>query len=231
MSNFFLRPVYYPQKFRSPSGRSSFYFLVVLISLLSVFFILSSCKNKSHKPPAETDTTTSGELTISADETFAPVVIDEVNNFEAIYEQAKIQVHFKSEPDVISDLIKNHVREIIIARMLNNDELSYFSVDYPPREIRMGIDAVAFIVNKQNPDSNMLYEQVLNILGGKILDWKEIGKHPPGKLSIIFDNNRSSMFRYLKENVLKGESISPQAFAVDSTPAVISYVEKDPSAI
>jgi phosphate transport system substrate-binding protein len=39
------------------------------------------------------------------------------------------------------------------------------------------------------------------------------------------------MFRYLKEDVLKGKAFSPQAFAVDSYAAVISYVEKDPSAI
>jgi len=232
MSGNFLNTTFCPEKPRSLSGRYSFYFLVALNFLISVFFILSSCKSKSHQPPVETDTPTTGELTISADESFAPVVSDEVNNFENIYAQAKIHVNFKPEPDAVSDLINNRVREIVIARKLTNDELSYLRKDYPPRQIMMGIDAVVFIVNKQNADTSFRYDQVVDILSGKILDWKEISNQSSlGKLSIIFDNKRSSMFRYLKEDVLKGKPISPQAFAVDSNEAVISYVEKDPAAI
>src|SRR6187431_2952972 len=107
--------------------------------------ILFACKNKTSKPPVETDTPTTGQITISADESFAPVVNDEVNNFMAIYRQAKIDVNFKSEPDAVSDLINNKVRLIIISRSLNKDELSYLRQDYPPRQIKIGMDAVAFM--------------------------------------------------------------------------------------
>ncbi len=208
------------------------YFLFSIFFLLSVVFLLPSCKNKNHKHPVATDTPTSGELAISADESFAPVVNDEVASFEALYKEANIHINFKAEPDVVRDLLDNHVREIIISRKLKNEELSYFRSDYPPLQLLIGMDAVAFIVNKQNPDSNLLYEQVVDILSGKILEWKQINStSSPGKISIIFDSNRSGMYRFLKEDVLKGSSITPQAFGVDSNVAVIKYVENDPSAI
>src|ERR1043165_2943440 len=147
--------------------------------LISIFLIQNIYSCKPHKPLVETDTPTTGELTISSDESFAPIVKDEENNFEAIYKQATIHVNFKPEPDVVSDLIKNHVREIVIARKLTNDELRYFREDYPPKQIMIGIDAVAFVVNKQNPDTTLTYGQILDILSGKILDWKEINSQSP----------------------------------------------------
>lgn len=202
-----------------------FYFLISLFFLFS-----SSCK--SSKPPVETDTPTTGQITISADESFAPVVNDEANNFMAIYHEAKIDVNFKSEPDAVSDLIKNKVRLIIISRTLNKNELSYLRQDYPPRQIKIGMDAVAFMVNQQNPDTNLRYSQIVDILRGKISEWKEINsKSSIEKISLIFDNRRSGIFRYLKDDILKGDTISSQSFAVDSNAAVISYVENNQAAI
>ncbi len=200
--------------------------------LFTILILISSCKNKPAKQLTETDTVTSGELILSADESFAPLVKDEVSIFQAIYPKTKIQVQFKSEGEAVDDLLKKRVHEIIIPRQLSHDELSYFTEDYPPRQIRIGADAVVFIVNKQNPDSNLRYDEVLNILRGKIADWNEVRDlSSRGKISIIFDNTRSSVFNYLEHDVLKGDSISSQAFAVDSNAAVISYVEKNSSAI
>lgn len=202
----------------------------ILVFLVAA--LLTSCKNKKSKPPVKTDTPTTGHITISADESFAPVVKDEANNFMAIYHQAKIDVNFKPEPDVVADLLNNKVPLIIIARSLDKDELSHLRQDYPPRQIKIGMDAVVFIVNRQNPDSNLRYNQIVDILSGKISDWKQINsKSSPEKISLIFDNRRSGIVRYLGDEVLNGDTITSQSFAMDSNAAVFNYVENNPAAI
>ncbi|MEO5673803.1 MAG: substrate-binding domain-containing protein, partial [Chitinophagales bacterium] len=194
--------------------------------------LVISCNSRQQNVAKEIDTPTSGSIRISADESFAPLVNDEVSSFHALYPKANIQVSYKSESDAVTDLLSNKVQEIIISRKLQPAELTYFPTDIPPSQVKLGYDAVLFMINRHNPDSNFHYEQVLDLLSGKYSDWKDINPNSPlGKISIIFDNSRSGIFRYLKEEILNGGKISSAIFAVNSNVAVFSYVENDPASI
>ncbi len=202
---------------------------VIFFLLLSGF--LFGCKHES-KPLAEGDTPTSGTLLMSADPSFEPLVNDEINAFQALYKKASIKTEFNSESDAITDLLNNRVNEIVISRKLRPDELSFFEADKTPSQIQLGFDAVVFLVNRQNADSDFTYSQMISLLKGNISDWKELnGSSSLGKPSLIFDNNRSGIFRFVKEEILKNRGITPNAFAVMSNDSVFRYVQNDPAAI
>ena len=127
------------------------------IPLLFLFFLIMFSGCRGYKPGDE-DTTTYGEISITSDETFAPVIESEVYTFEKIYGYAKIHVRYKPEAEVMDDLLADSSRFVIIPRKLNEEEKEYFKkVEIVPKEIKIFYDAIAVIVNnarekRQHPE-------------------------------------------------------------------------------
>lgn len=206
--------------------------LLIFIAALYLICLNTSCRNK--KPVEKKDTPTSGEITIVADESFAPLIRDEVNTFSQVYRDSKINVSFLPEIDVVSTFFSNpEMRLMIIPRLLSENEKKYFAqIGIPSHEIKIAIDAIVFIVNQQNPDSNLSFTQVADIISGENLLWKQINsKSELGEIVLVFDNQKSSIIQYLKDQVLKNSTLTKNAFAVDSAEAVIDYVKKNANAI
>lgn len=190
-----------------------------------------ACKNGS---VVSTDTPASGSIDIVADESFAPLIKTEISTFSSLYKEAAIHAKFLPEESEVAEFFRNpDIRLLIISRRLTEDEKKYFEqLGLPPREIKIAIDAVAFVINHENTDSNLQYKQIADILSGKITNWMEINPTSIlGNISVVFDNQQSSTVRYLREKVLGGNQFTKNVFAVDSNPAVIDYVAKNPSAI
>ena len=60
------------------------------------------------------DTTNSGTIHISVDESFKPVIDSQIQVFEALYPNAKIIADYKPEAECFKDLIKDSTRMIIV---------------------------------------------------------------------------------------------------------------------
>ena len=204
-------------------------FIAGIFCMLSVL----GCKNKV-KPNADTDTPVSGEIAIVADESFAPLIKKEVETFSALYPEAKINMRFLPEYDAATNFYSDRkLRLLIIPRKPGDTERKYFEqLGLPPHATEIAIDAIAIIVNASNPDSMFTYGELADLLSGKIGSWKQVDdKSPLDNPMVVFDNAKSSTVRYMLENVVKEGKLSHNAFAVDSNPAVISYVRTNPAAI
>jgi len=205
----------------------------ILFSLLLAFVSFVSCTNKSVKNEKTIDTPESGEISISVDASFKPLIEEELNTFHLTYPDARIHTHYQPEQDVISDFTGKKVPLVIIPREMSADEQSIFQqAQIPFQQIKIGTDALAFVVNKSNQDSLFLYSQIVDILTGKISRWNEISSNASAdSILIVFDNRRSSTIRYLENDVMNGGKLSSRAYAVDSESMVINYVEQNPRAI
>ena len=80
---------------------------LALCTLLATMGFVA-CKNQD-KVQGPTDTTSSGVIEISADESFAPVLNQEIDVFENEYDQASIIPIYKSEVDAINLLLQDSV--------------------------------------------------------------------------------------------------------------------------
>ncbi|MBA3647172.1 MAG: substrate-binding domain-containing protein [Chitinophagales bacterium] len=199
--------------------------------LLAVIILLASCNRNSKNSP--TDTPTSGEISISADETFEPIIRNVITNFQRVYTNAKIIASYKAETEVINDLLNDKSRVIVIARPLNSDEMNYFHQrQFEPRQNKIATDAVCFIINTNNPDTNLSQSKVRDIMSGKQRLWSEIDPNSSLKdISIVFDNNSSSIVRYIKDSINGSGQLPLNTYAAASNAAVVDYVEKNPAAI
>ncbi len=64
------------------------------------------------------ETPTRGNIKISVDESFEPLIDTEVYTFTHLYKNAKITPEYKPEPDVINDFMNDSVKVIVTSKKL-----------------------------------------------------------------------------------------------------------------
>ena len=199
--------------------------------LIIVLLVFASCKEV--KKDRFTDTLTSGVIPITVDETFEPIIQEEINVFEAIYTDAGIVPQYTSELDAINLLLKDSVRLAITTRPLSSKEEEYLkSKKFEPHSYKLALDGIALIVNKSNPDTLITVDQFRQILIGKATKWNEVYPNSNlGKITLVFDNPNSSTVRYAIDSICGGLPLSENLNAQQKNIEVLNYVAKNPSAI
>ena len=197
-----------------------------------VLVALTSCNRKPKD--GFTDTYTSGVISIAADESFQPIVQEEIDVFEGIYPLAGIVPRYTTEVDAVNLLLKDSVRLAITTRTLTKEEMnSFHSRKFFPREIKLATDGLALIVNRQNRDSLISVRDIRRILTGEVTSWKDI--YPDSRLkdiSVVFDNPNSSTVRFATDSICGGKSLSTtNVKALRTNRQVINYVAQTPDAI
>jgi phosphate transport system substrate-binding protein len=180
-----------------------------------------------------TDTPTSGNVTISADETLKPIIDSEIMVFQSLYKNAHVKVRYQSEADCFKDLMADSSSVIIVARKLSTDEKKIFNEQkYFPTETSIAKDAIAIIVNNSNKDTLLTYAQLSEILKGNIDSWKGVSSNSSLKnIQIVFDNANSSTLRLIKDSILHTNQLPKNIFATKTNEEVIDYVNKNENAI
>lgn len=196
-----------------------------LFFLLLIFFstAIISCNTN---PGKELDTPVSGNININVDESYQPLISAELDVFHALYERATVHAKYTDENTAVNDLLNDSVKTIIINRSLTKNETAALKqYGITPRVTKIAIDAVALVVNNENPDSMLTYEQLSQIIHGEIRTWNQLGhKSKPDSIIIVFDNRQSSNARFLKETFLGTAAFPQNVFAVNSNSEVIDYV-------
>ncbi len=197
----------------------------ISIGLLLILCIgLISCKSK--KIAEVSDTLTSGIINISVDESFKPVIDEQIKVFESSYPDAKIIAHYKPEADCLRDILTDSLtRMVIVTRGLNRKEEKYFkdSLNYFPRWDELATDAVAIIVNTHSNDTIFTVDRLQQQLSGSL------GK----KEQIVFDGlSATSTVRFAIDSILKGKQFDTSVVrAVKSSKEVLDYVAANENAI
>ncbi|MCH5689511.1 hypothetical protein LWM68_37915 [Niabella sp. W65] len=89
-------------------------FLIILLS--------ASCKSDKERRDELPDTPGRGTITISADESFKPIVDELVKVYESNNFGTKINVQYKPEADCIKDLWNDSIRMVISTIVLTERE-------------------------------------------------------------------------------------------------------------
>ncbi len=173
---------------------------ILSVSLL-VLGGLISCMVSCNKNKPLKETPTRGDIKISVDESYKLLIDAEISTFGFFYQNAKITADYKPEWDVISDFIKDSVQVVVANNKLTQDQEAYLrEQNYFVRTVTFAKDALALIINKENVDSLLTYNNIEGIFTGGITRWTEINpKSQLGDISVIFDHTKSGNIRYFKE--------------------------------
>ena len=113
-------------------------------------FFIEGCNGKLKKNP--TDTMATGTIHISVDESFKPVMEEQIRVYERSFPNAHIIAQYKTEADCFKDFFNDTLnRMIIVTRGLRDDEDAYSldSLKYYPHWDNIANDAITIIVNSK----------------------------------------------------------------------------------
>ena len=206
---------------------------ILLIPALAVFLILINGCSQSSKKEKNSDTPTTGSITIAVDETYSPVINDVLPVFHSLYTFADVRARYMPEVDALNLLIKDSVRLAIVSRPLSAKEMEYFHAKkFFPKIIPFAIDGIAVLVNPANPDTLFSVETIRKIMLGKITNWKQLNpKSSLGEIKVIFDNPKSSIVRFIVDSITKSGNLSNQLSSMQSNLDVVDFISKNPDAI
>lgn len=205
----------------------------IIVGLTLTACLCSSCNDKKSKD-GRTDTYSSGAISFVSDESFSPIIEEERFVFENDYPQAKVSPIYTNESDAVNRLLDGKAWLAFTTRDFKPSELkSLEAQSYRPTAIKLGYDALAFIVHRNNTDTLISVKDVQAIMTGKATKWGDLFKGSSrGTITVVFDNAKSSTVHYVEDSILGGKPISnPNVAAVDKTAEVIKYVEENPGAI
>lgn len=204
---------------------------IQLSGLLVMLSLLSACQGKPKD--GLTDTYTSGVIAIAADESFRPIVQEEIDVFEGMFPLAGIVPRYVTEVEAVNLLLKDSLRLAITSRRLTPEEMnSFHSRKFYPQEIKIATDGLALITHRGNRDTLITMKDIRRILTGDAKRWKDI--YPDSRLEdirLVFDHKNSSTVRFAVDSICKGASLSDRVKALKTNKEVIEYVARTPDAI
>jgi len=212
-------------------NKRAHHYATSVLAVLAGAIAVVSCNGPG--TPGAQDTPTTGNVAISVDETFGPILQAQIDTFSKLYPSAHVQASFQPEEKVMLDLINDKVKLVVVTRELNAEEKNAFvKQTIVTRTTHIGIDGLAIVLHKSNPDSLLTVAQLADIFTGKVSAWKQVsGKKGLDAINVVFDANRSSTARFVRDSVTRGAALTQRVFAATSNPALLDYVATHPNAI
>lgn len=200
-----------------------------ILTILMLLVALVSCT-----PRVEVDHRMhEGNIDFCCDESYANVLAQQVFVFTRTNPGAFIDMTRCTERDALNALLEDSVRLITMTRRLTASEKNrILENQLNCNETHIAVDAIAFVVNKNNPDSILTVENIRSILTGEVTQWSELFPQSKlGKIQVIFDNRNSSTVRYVVDSICAPDVLYNGVAAVDNTLQVVNEVSKRRNAI
>lgn len=195
-----------------------------LVVLSCISLLATACNSNKKGPASPQETTTSGTIHISVDESFKPVIDSQIKVFESQHPDAHIIVNYKPEADCLRDLNVDSIRMVIVTRGLSETEITTLTnkFQFKPAYGIIAYDAIATIVNNKVKDTLFSMQDI-----------RSIAKGTSGyKYKMLLDGKTAtSTVRFVVDSLLKGQPLSSNIVAAANTEAVIDYVSKNEDAI
>ena len=185
---------------------------------------LYGCKSYKDREAEMPDSGRRGTIHISVDESFKPVIDEQVKVYESNRPGTKIIVHYKPEQECFKDLFYDSIRMVIGTRRLNAYEREVITDSFriKPEWRVVARDAIAVIVHPDSPDSTFTIPELKDLLRGRF----------NRNLIPVFDGVKAtSTVRFIIDSVLRGDSLTPEAMAARSSEGVIEYVSQNPGVV
>ncbi|MDE6342624.1 MAG: substrate-binding domain-containing protein [Muribaculaceae bacterium] len=177
-----------------------------------------------------------GSATMYCDDGFRHVLQEEIEVFEYQYPESAIIPYYVDEQTALDSLLEGKTQLVVTTHELTKDQIQYLKDKFRRivRQRCIAVDAVALIVNKDNPVSLLTMDDIKGIVQGKISNWSQLAVADKSDIRLVFDNQGSSTVSYMREKFLPENgkiSDNPNAFAQKDNAEVFDIVKKDKNAI
>jgi len=200
------------------------YFL--LLCLCGVFF---SCNQTKIEDPLV--------VPLYCDDDFKPFISSGIEVFESMQTDQSPRgfvATYGNEKEAFNLLLNDSVRIIVASRKVSENErkLLLDKKKLIPRNVLIGYDGLAIIVNNSNPDSLITVENLRKIFTGEINTWSELNLASKlGDILPVFNNHTSGAVRYVQDSICRGAELSSNLKALSTNQKVLQFVSETPNAM
>ncbi len=201
-----------------------------LAPVLVAILLLGSCSGGGGYGSG--NSSTQGTVVIVCDNSFENIIEQEIDVFEYLYPDAHILPYYSTQKAALDSLMDSKTRLIVIPRDLTKKEKEYLNAGKRRyRSKQIAVDALALVVNPDNPVEILSVKEIGDILAGEMTDWNDVEPSDLGQINIVFDNEASSTVQYMRDSLMNGRDFGSNVYAQGSIAGVFKAVQRNKNAI
>lgn len=207
-----------------------------IILLLFIFLLMAGCGSSQNQSEGSSDTP---QIYIEnkGSDTIVNLALAWAEAYQEAFPDVRISVTGGGSGTGIASLINNTVDIANASRQIKEEEIANAEANgVTPVEYVIARDAIAVIVNPDNPVNELTLEQISAIYSGEINNWSEVGGDDRPIVRLSRETNSGTHVYFLEEVLRLGDSDSELLFSTDtlllpSSEGVILEVSQNPNAI
>ncbi len=204
----------------------------LLLAIAALLAIMSGCRGTGKREAPKGNSSTSGTVVMACDASFENVMQQEIEVFEYVYPNASILPYYTDEKACVDSLLFGRARLAVVSHELTREQIDFLKdKKHFAKTKKIAVDAVAVIVNPDNPVENLSVKDLDENLTGKITEWNDIYPSKLGKIQVVFDHSGSSVVKYMADSVLKGKPFADNVYSAGAMKAVFETVKERKNAI
>ncbi len=206
-----------------------------LLLLLLSSFIFSSCS-----PNNSSNTTSDSQAAYienKGSDTIVNLALAWAEKYQGEHPDVRISVTGGGSGTGIAALINKTVDIANASRKIKSEETDEAKANgVDPVEHIIARDAIAVIVNPENPVSKLTLQQISDIYIGKLTNWKEVGGDDRPIVRLSRETNSGTHVYFLEKVLRLGNKEDKTLFSMDtlllpSSEGIIAEVRQNPNAI
>lgn len=207
---------------------------ITLVVILCVS--LTSCQPSSAEGAAAPKDA-SAYIQNKGSDTIVNLALAWAERYQQVHPEVRISVTGGGSGTGIASLINGTVDIANASRSIKEEEIAEANQKgIEPQEHIIARDAIAVIVNPNNPVQKLTMEQVSSIFRGEVNNWKELGGEDRPIVRVSRETNSGTHVYFLEAVVRLGEKDNKAIFSDDtlllpSSEGIISEVGDNPNAI
>jgi len=205
-----------------------------ILLIFCTLFLLSACFSNSAE---NTSQETKFYIDNKGSDTIVNLALAWAEKYQSEHPDVSVAVTGGGSGTGIAALINKTTNIANASRRIKEEEVAEAKKNgVDPAEHTIARDAIAVIVNPNNPISQLTMQQISDIYSGKIKNWSEVGGDDRPIVRLSREVNSGTHVYFLETVVRMGKSDNKTFFSTDtlllpSSEGIISEVRQNPNAI
>ncbi len=207
------------------------------IFFILIFFLTGCTSSSLNKNLTSSSNSEKQYIENKGSDTLVNLALAWAEAYQKEYPEVQISVSGGGTGVGLTALINGTVDIANASRPIKDEEIAQAQANgIDPYEIVVANDAIAVIVNPNNPVDHLTIEQVSQIYQGNITNWKEVGGEDRPIVCLSRETNSGTHVYFLETVIRMGDAnskslFSPETLLLPSSEGIIAEVRDNPNAI
>ena len=204
-----------------------------IVPIVLAFILLAACSSNT----TTTDSTAAKYIENKGSDTIVNLALAWAEKYQSEHPEVRISVTGGGSGTGIAALINKTVDIANASRQIKQEEIDQAQANgVNPVEHIIARDAIAVIINPENPVSQLTLQQISDIYSGKINNWQEVGGEDRPIVRLSRETNSGTHVYFLETVLRLGNSKDKTLFSMDtlllpSSEGIVAEARQNPNAI